>query len=168
MGTKIIQGDKEIALVPLREIQSALGVYSNGEVFRAWTAEENSFPGPYMKINGTDHWLADQVDSIRELWIAHQAKLSDEKVQELSKETIGKLELLTAVTQYAQRTERANARCYKNARGSSSMNAGRLRIYELQGAIELVNRILGYGEVPPVLKTELNKYLRTAKQHVGM
>jgi hypothetical protein len=169
--TKLDDDSSEtIEIVTLQEIERDLSIYSNRQLFREWmTTNADTLPKPYMKVNGSNHWLKSQAEEFKTQWQAYLKELSDERVKELSKETITKIQLLTALAEYAKRIERSNSRCYKNARGSSSMNAGRLRIKELEGAIEFTFRALGgFDQIPHVLRAETHKYLREAKNHVGM
>ena len=169
--TKLDDNSSEtLELLTMLEIQRDLSIYSNRQVFREWMDEnKDSLPKAHMRINGQDHWLKSQAEEFKTKWQEHLKDLSDARVKELSKETVTKIELLTALAEYAKRIERRNARCYKNSRGDSSMNAGRLRVKELEGAIEFTFRVLGgFDQIPTVLRAETHKYLKEAKAHVGM
>lgn len=124
-------------------------------------------PDPDYTIEGADYWNPQSVDVWKALYDTEIEKEDQRKLEMLSSKALSLNEIVNGLIDYIEVVERKNRSSYSHNRGNSLRDA-RLRILKAEGAIEIVNRLLGDVPMSSEQKERLGKIFDTAKNHVGV
>ena len=128
---------------------------------REWHNDpEKATPAPSFRSNNTDYWTASSLSTWRELIDAEEQKIAN---MQWSKE-----QLLDILIERARETEGIAKRAYNRGRGVYSLSGARIKVVELEGAVDFISRMGKFGLAPDEKRQELQKLIRSAKQTLQM
>ena len=167
-----LDNDPSLEVVDLQHIIRLTGMPWNvRSMMEEWVKDPKiPTPEPAIKINGEPHWVAtdENKEKFMELLKIHDWLKAEREQRELGSVAVQADWIVDMLILKAHHIERQNSRCYKNNRGNS-LQDGRRRIYELEGAIDFVKGILSANDlkIPEAKSRKVRNLLSKAQEHVA-